>query len=129
MEKRECRSPSISWLSVRSRFYPAYNAGIICAYHLPNDHLRHPSRSHHQNHPTPRSCEGEEIVISQDGQAIDHIPSTNRDRTPRTPGQHADKLTIPDNFNDPLPDDILDSFLNPADPEPRMRAYSDIVTI
>lgn len=32
----------------------------------------------------------------------------------RTPGQYAGKLVIPKDFNDPLPDDILDGFLNPA---------------
>jgi antitoxin (DNA-binding transcriptional repressor) of toxin-antitoxin stability system len=64
-----------------------------------------------------RVMQGEEIIISQDGQAIAHISPAKRDRTPRVPGQYAGKLTISDNFNDPLPDDILDSFLNPADPQ------------
>jgi prevent-host-death family protein len=62
-----------------------------------------------------RVIQGEEIIISQGGQPIAHISPANRDRSPRVPGQYAGRLTIPDNFNDPLPDDILDSFLNPTD--------------
>lgn len=34
---------------------------------------------------------------------------------PRIPGQYEGQFIVPDNFNDPLPDDILDGFLNPAD--------------
>lgn len=64
-----------------------------------------------------RVIQGEEIIISQDGQPIAHISPVKRDRSPRVPGQYAGKLVIPDNFNDPLPDDILDGFLNPADPQ------------
>ena len=69
-----------------------------------------------------RVSQGEEIIISQAGQPIAHILPAPRDRwqslsegeSPRVPGQYAGKLIIPDNFNDPLPDDILDGFLNPA---------------
>jgi antitoxin (DNA-binding transcriptional repressor) of toxin-antitoxin stability system len=32
----------------------------------------------------------------------------------RTPGQYEGQFVVPDNFNDPLPDDILHGFLNPA---------------
>jgi antitoxin (DNA-binding transcriptional repressor) of toxin-antitoxin stability system len=45
-----------------------------------------------------RVIQGEEIIISQDGQAIAHISPTNRDRSLRVPGQYAGKLIIPDNF-------------------------------
>lgn len=38
-------------------------------------------------------------------------------QTPRVPGQYAGTLTVPENFNDPLPDDILEGFLHPADPQ------------
>jgi membrane protein YdbS with pleckstrin-like domain len=37
-------------------------------------------------------------------------------RSPRVPGQYAGKLVVPDDFNAPLPDDILAGFVNPADP-------------
>jgi prevent-host-death family protein len=61
-----------------------------------------------------RVSQGEEIIISQAGQPIAHISPAPRDRSPHVPGQYAGKLIIPDDFNDPLPDDILDGFLNPA---------------
>jgi antitoxin (DNA-binding transcriptional repressor) of toxin-antitoxin stability system len=61
-----------------------------------------------------RVSQGEEIIISQAGQPIAHISPAQRDQSPRVPGQYAGKLIIPDDFNDPLPDDILDGFLNPA---------------
>jgi hypothetical protein len=35
--------------------------------------------------------------------------------TPEVTGQYEGKFIVPDNFNDPLPDEILDSFLNTAD--------------
>lgn len=64
-----------------------------------------------------RVLKGEEIVISQNGEAIAHISPAKRDRTPRIPGQYAGKLVVPSTFNDPLPDDILQGFLHPAGPQ------------
>lgn len=70
-----------------------------------------------------RVMQGEEIIISQNGQPIAQISPANRDsslqpnRSPRVPGQYAGKFIVPDNFNEPLPDDILEGFLNPADPQ------------
>ena len=61
-----------------------------------------------------RVSQGEEIVMSQAGEPIAHISPVQRDRSPRVPGQYAGKLIVPENFNDLLPDDILDGFLNPA---------------
>jgi prevent-host-death family protein len=64
-----------------------------------------------------RVSQGEEIIISQAGQPIAHISPAKRDLPPRIPGQYAGKLVIPTDFNDPLPDDILEGFLNPAGPQ------------
>jgi prevent-host-death family protein len=72
-----------------------------------------------------RVSQGEEIIISQAGQPIARISPAQRDHwqslpereSPRVPGQYAGKLIIPDDFNDPLPDDILDGFLNPSGPQ------------
>jgi prevent-host-death family protein len=68
-----------------------------------------------------RVRQGEEIIISQAGEVIAHItpakPNPEKSpRSPRIPGQYAGKLTVSDDFNHPLPDDILAGFLNPADP-------------
>ncbi len=61
-----------------------------------------------------RVSQGEEIIISQAGEAIAHISPVQRDCSPRIPGQYAGKLIIPDDFNNPLADEILDGFINPA---------------
>jgi antitoxin (DNA-binding transcriptional repressor) of toxin-antitoxin stability system len=67
---------------------------------------------------------GEEVQIIQDDHPIarliiDGLPSIEghlpTQRQPRIPGQYEGKFIVPDNFNDPLPNDILDAFLNPAD--------------
>jgi antitoxin (DNA-binding transcriptional repressor) of toxin-antitoxin stability system len=72
-----------------------------------------------------RVSHGEEIIISEAGHplakppetGIAHISPAKRDLPPRQPGQYAGKLVIPKDFNDPLPDDILDGFLNPGGPQ------------
>jgi prevent-host-death family protein len=60
-----------------------------------------------------RVRQGEEVIISQSGQPIAHISPPKRDRIqpskPRVPGQYASQFTVPDDFNAPLPDDILGS--------------------
>ena len=67
---------------------------------------------------------GEEVQIIQDDRPIarlivDGLRSVeghlSTQRQPRIPGQYEGKFIVPDNFNDPLPEDILDGFLNPAD--------------
>ena len=64
-----------------------------------------------------RVSQGEEIIISEAGEPIAYISPAQRDQSPRIPGQYAGKLIIPDDFNDPLPDNVLDGFLNPAGPQ------------
>ena len=63
-----------------------------------------------------RVCQGEEIIISQAGITIAHISPPPKRRQPRSPGQYEGQFTVPNNFNDPLPEDILNDFLNPTDP-------------
>jgi antitoxin (DNA-binding transcriptional repressor) of toxin-antitoxin stability system len=67
---------------------------------------------------------GEEVQIIQDDHpiarlVIDGLRSIEghrpAQRPPRSPGQYEGKFIVPDNFNDPLPDDVLEGFLNPAD--------------
>jgi antitoxin (DNA-binding transcriptional repressor) of toxin-antitoxin stability system len=67
---------------------------------------------------------GEEVQIIQDDRPIarlivdglrsndDHLLTQ---RQPRIPGQYQGKFIVPAHFNDPLPNDVLDAFLNPAD--------------
>jgi antitoxin (DNA-binding transcriptional repressor) of toxin-antitoxin stability system len=59
---------------------------------------------------------GEEVLVSESGISIARIiPIVNQ--RPRVPGQDKGKIFISSDFNDPLPPEILDGFLNPADPQ------------
>jgi antitoxin (DNA-binding transcriptional repressor) of toxin-antitoxin stability system len=58
---------------------------------------------------------GEEVQIIQDNHPIARlIVEPLRVCQPRIPGQYEGKFIVPDSFNDPLTDDILEGFLNPA---------------
>jgi antitoxin (DNA-binding transcriptional repressor) of toxin-antitoxin stability system len=63
---------------------------------------------------------GEEVQIIQDDRPIarlimDKLRSIEGHRStqfqPRIPGQYEGQFVVPDDFNDPLPDDILDDRL------------------
>jgi antitoxin (DNA-binding transcriptional repressor) of toxin-antitoxin stability system len=55
---------------------------------------------------------GEEIIICENGETIATIKPSPKKRQPRIAGQDKGKIFIAPDFNDPLPDDILDSFTN-----------------
>jgi antitoxin (DNA-binding transcriptional repressor) of toxin-antitoxin stability system len=58
---------------------------------------------------------GQEVQIIQDDHPIARlIVEPPKVLKPRIPGQYEGQFIVPDNFNDPLPDDILEGFLNPA---------------
>ena len=61
---------------------------------------------------------GEEVLISEAGIIIARISPISNVRIPRVPGQDKGRVTMSADFNDPLPADILDGFLNPAEPQP-----------
>ncbi|MGG6269802.1 type II toxin-antitoxin system Phd/YefM family antitoxin [Leptolyngbya sp. AN03gr2] len=52
---------------------------------------------------------GEEILLSQNGIAIARLTPIQ----PRVPGQDKGKIWVSPEFNEPLPDDILNDFLDP----------------
>lgn len=52
---------------------------------------------------------GEEIVLSQEGIAIARLTPIQ----PRIPGQDKGKVWIAPDFDAPLPEEILNDFLNP----------------
>jgi antitoxin (DNA-binding transcriptional repressor) of toxin-antitoxin stability system len=52
--------------------------------------------------------QGEEITILKEGQVIARLLPP--DPTPRVPGTAIGMITIAPDFDDPLPDDILDAF-------------------
>lgn len=52
--------------------------------------------------------QGDEVVIERDGQPVARLVRVERPR--RQFGQLAGLLHVPDDFDDPLPDDVLDLF-------------------
>jgi len=53
---------------------------------------------------------GEEIIVAKAGKPVAKLTAVGRGAVRRTPGSAKGKLVIKDDFFDPLPDDILDSF-------------------
>lgn len=54
---------------------------------------------------------GEEVVIARAGKPVAKlVPIDSDDLRPREPGSMSGLIVIHDNFDDPLPDDLLDAF-------------------
>ncbi|MDJ0800111.1 MAG: type II toxin-antitoxin system Phd/YefM family antitoxin [Calothrix sp. MO_167.B12] len=58
---------------------------------------------------------GEEIIISQAGTPIARIVPIAEQKLPRIPGLDRGKVEIAPDFDAPLPENILNAFLNPTD--------------
>ncbi len=52
---------------------------------------------------------GDEVVIERDGQPVAKLVRVERPRR-RSGGQLTGRLHVPDDFDDPLPDDVLGLF-------------------
>jgi prevent-host-death family protein len=52
----------------------------------------------------------DEVIIAQDGNPVARLLPIKPVRKKRTPGSAAGEFVVPDNFDDPLPDEIVDSF-------------------
>ena len=57
-----------------------------------------------------RVIEGETIVVYQGERAIAEIRPMTETETLRPVGLAAGQFVVPDDFDDPLPDDLLDAF-------------------
>ncbi len=57
-----------------------------------------------------RAAAGEEIVIARHGRPIARLVAYEPPPRKRKLGVLAGKLHVPDDFDDPLPDDVLDAF-------------------
>ena len=57
-----------------------------------------------------RAAAGEEIIIARAGKPRAKLVPIAEKRTPRKPGRLKGTFVVPDDFDDPLPDDVLDSF-------------------
>lgn len=62
-----------------------------------------------------RVLKGEEVIISQAGTPIVRIVPISEQTLPRIPGLDRGKVTISSDFDAPLPDDILNAFINPTE--------------
>jgi len=56
------------------------------------------------------AAKGEEIVIAKAGKPVARLVALTDSRPPRRFGGLGDKINIPEDFDAPLPDDILDAF-------------------
>ena len=53
---------------------------------------------------------GEEIVIARAGKPVAHLVGAKKVRKPRELGFLAGKFKVPDDFDAPLPDDVIADF-------------------
>jgi len=54
--------------------------------------------------------EGEEVIIARGNKPMARLIPFSRKKTVRKPGYLKGKISVADDFDAPLPDDILDSF-------------------
>lgn len=57
-----------------------------------------------------RAAAGEEIVIARNGRPVARLVGIQEDDTPRVPGSMRGQFTVPDDFDAPLPPDLLAAF-------------------
>lgn len=62
-----------------------------------------------------RVLAGEEVILSQAGTPVARIVPLTDQSLPRIPGLDRGKVVIAPNFNEPLPEDVLNDFPNPLD--------------
>lgn len=53
---------------------------------------------------------GEEVVIARAGKPVARLVQYEPKKQPRKLGTLAGQFRVPDDFDDPLPDDVLDAF-------------------
>lgn len=53
---------------------------------------------------------GEEVIIARAGKPIARLIRFDRDEGPRVFGRDRGTFEVPDDFDDPLPDDVLEDF-------------------
>ena len=58
-----------------------------------------------------RVLSGEEVILSQAGTPVARISPYSAQKLPRIPGLDKGKVIIADDFNEPLPEDIINDFL------------------
>ena len=57
-----------------------------------------------------RAAAGEEIIIAKAGRPMAKLVPMTKGKTPRQPGGWEGCVEVSDDFDDPLPDSLLDAF-------------------
>ncbi len=57
-----------------------------------------------------RAGKGEDVVIARAGKPVARLVAYEGTATPRKLGWLKGKMVVPENLDDPLPDDLLDAF-------------------
>jgi prevent-host-death family protein len=57
-----------------------------------------------------RVLAGEEIIIAKAGKPVARLVPLEAERKPRVPGTYAGRIRIADDFDAPLPEDLLEGF-------------------
>lgn len=57
-----------------------------------------------------RALQGEEVVIARSGKPLLRLMPYSEKTEPRRSGQFRGLMKVPENFDDPLPDEILKQF-------------------
>ena len=58
-----------------------------------------------------RVAEGEEVIIARAGEPVARLVRIQPERTTRPLGMDKGSVVVPDDFNDPLPSELLAQFL------------------
>ena len=64
-----------------------------------------------------RAASGEEVIIARGGKPVARLVPYERDMTPRRPGSMRGRMRVPDDFDEPLPPEVLKLFYE-GDVEP-----------
>jgi prevent-host-death family protein len=64
-----------------------------------------------------RVAEGEEVIIARAGEPIARLVRIQPEQTTRPLGMYEGSVVVPDDFNDPLPPELLAQFLGVEPPK------------
>ncbi|MBD1937867.1 type II toxin-antitoxin system prevent-host-death family antitoxin [Microcoleus sp. FACHB-68] len=63
-----------------------------------------------------RVRQGEEVIISEAGMPVARLLPISA-KSPRIPGQDRGKVIVSPDFDHPLPEDVINDFINPTTPQ------------
>ena len=69
----------------------------------------HEAKTHFSRY-VARALSGEEVLIAKNGKPLVKLVPANAPNGPRTAGLSEGSISVAENFDEPLPDDLLKSF-------------------